>query len=645
MKHVIIGTAGHIDHGKSALTRALVGDREGSRGIDRLKEEQKRGITIELGFAECILPNGQSASIVDVPGHEKLIKHMLMGAGGMDLVLLVVAADEGFMPQTKEHLEILGLLGLKHGIVVLTKTDLVDAEWIEVVKEDLTEHLKGSFLENAPVMPVSSATGEGIEALRNRIQEMVEQLDDHTADKPFRLPVDRVFTVRGFGTVVTGTAVDGELSQGESVMIYPQEKLCKVREMQHHEVKQEHVSPGMRVALNLGNIDKKELMRGCTVAAPGSMQLTNRIAVRLQMTRDAAFSLKNASRVHFYQGTQELIGKLRLLDANILGPGESGYALIMFTEMLTARNLDKFIIRFFSPMVTVGGGQILDMQSPRLRRADEEVVRRLDRLAGLPEERIGQLVLDAGSSILPEQELVTESGLAAGTVRKALRQLCDRGEICPMADGYVAAASLNEVWSKTEEALRAFHRDEPLAEGMNLGELREKVFPAGSRGADVILDAFVQQGKLRRSGGAAALAEFSSAFSNELRQAHDRLEGIYLRAGLDPLGSQEAAEAFGENTKQFRQLTQRMLQDGTLIALDPATLVHKNAYRSALEMLAEIFREKGEVVLGDYRTRLGVSRKSALLYLDSFDAKRITRKMGDKRVVLKLPEGIGETRL
>ncbi|MBQ1403049.1 MAG: selenocysteine-specific translation elongation factor [Oscillospiraceae bacterium] len=637
MKHIVIGTAGHIDHGKSCLTTALTEDSASRRHIDRLKEERQRGITIELGFAEFVLPNGQIASIVDVPGHEKLIKHMLMGAAGMDMVLLVIAADEGVMPQTKEHLEILSLLGLKHGIVVLTKMDLVDEEWLEMVKEDVSEQLQGSFLENAPIMPVSSYTGQGIPELKNKILEMVKSLEEHTSDKPFRLPVDRVFSIKGFGTIVTGTLMDGDLSVGENVMIYPQQLESKVREIQHHEVKQEKVSPGMRTAVNLSGIDKNDLTRGCTVAKPGSMWLSTRIAVKIRMTADAPFSIKNASRVHFYQGTQELVGKLRLLDANVLNPGEEGYALVMFNETLTARNLDKFIIRFFSPMVTIGGGQILDMESPRLKRNDPAVLDRLNRLAGDPLDRILQLVEDAGYTLVQEKTLATESGLSGRAVHRALAELLNSEKILTISNGYVTRNCLDRVWLEIEQLLRSFHEEQSLAEGMHLGELRERVFPASTKSADAFFDYFEEQEKLRRSGSFAALAEFQSAFSPEQVAMQEKLEALYRDMGIEPLTNAEVAEQFDRKPKLFRQVQARMLQDGILMALNPNITVSTEAYQTAYDKLMEMFSKSDAITLAEYRTELGVSRKFALFFLDYFDAQKITKMVGDKRVLVRKP--------
>ena len=618
MKHIVIGTAGHIDHGKSCLTTALTEDSASRRHIDRLKEERQRGITIELGFAEFVLPNGQIASIVDVPGHEKLIKHMLMGAAGMDMVLLVIAADEGVMPQTKEHLEILSLLGLKHGIVVLTKMDLVDEEWLEMVKEDVSEQLQGSFLENAPIMPVSSYTGQGIPELKNKILEMVKSLEEHTSDKPFRLPVDRVFSIKGFGTIVTGTLMDGDLSVGENVMIYPQQLESKVREIQHQ-------------CLAFGDGVHYEK------AKPGSMWLSTRIAVKIRMTADAPFSIKNASRVHFYQGTQELVGKLRLLDANVLNPGEEGYALVMFNETLTARNLDKFIIRFFSPMVTIGGGQILDMESPRLKRNDPAVLDRLNRLAGDPLDRILQLVEDAGYTLVQEKTLATESGLSGRAVHRALAELLNSEKILTISNGYVTRNCLDRVWLEIEQLLRSFHEEQSLAEGMHLGELRERVFPASTKSADAFFDYFEEQEKLRRSGSFAALAEFQSAFSPEQVAMQEKLEALYRDMGIEPLTNAEVAEQFDRKPKLFRQVQARMLQDGILMALNPNITVSTEAYQTAYDKLMEMFSKSDAITLAEYRTELGVSRKFALFFLDYFDAQKITKMVGDKRVLVRKP--------
>ena len=638
MKHIVIGTAGHIDHGKSCLTNALTEASADRRHIDRLKEERQRGITIELGFAEFILPNGQIASIVDVPGHEKLIRQMLMGAAGMDMVLLVVAADEGVMPQTKEHLEILSLLGLKHGIVVLTKIDLVDEEWIEMVKEDLTEQLQGSFLENAPIMPVSAYSGQGIPELKDKILEIVKGIEEHSSDKPFRLPVDRVFSIKGFGTIVTGTLMDGDLAVGENVTIYPQGLQSKVREIQHHEVKQERVSPGMRTAVNLTGIDKNDIARGCTVAKPGSMWLSNRIAVRLQLTADSPFSVKNASRVHFYQGTQELVGKVRLLDANILNPGEEGYALIMFAEPLTARNLDTFIIRFFSPMVTIGGGQILDMDSPRLKRNDPKVLDRLNRLAGEPLDRILQLVEDAGYGLVQEKTLANESGLSGKAVHRALNELLKAEKILVISNGYVTRNCLDRVWLEIEQLLRNFHEEQSLAEGMHLGELRERVFPASPKAADAFFDYFEEQEKLRRSGSFAALAEFQSAFSPEQVAMQEELEKLYTEMGIEPLTNAEVAAQFEKKPKLFKQVQARMLQDGILMTLNPNVTVSTKAYQKAYDKLMEMFSNSDRITLAEYRTELGVSRKFALFFLDYFDAQKITKMVGDSRILVQKPK-------
>lgn len=633
MKHLVIGTAGHVDHGKTCLTKALTGV-----DTDRLKEEHKRGITIEIGFAQLTLPNGQSASIVDVPGHEKLIRNMLVGATGIDVVLLVVAADEGFMPQTREHLDILSLLDVKNGIIVLTKSDMADSEWLEAVMEDTRENVKGSFLENAPMIPVSAYTGAGIDELKNAIVTMVEASPARTGDRPFRLPVDRAFSIKGFGTVVTGTLVDGSIHTGDTVMIYPEGRQARVRELQNHDTKQSEVEAGMRVAINLSGVDRKELSRGCTVAAPGSMLLSRQIAVRLQMTKDSPYRVKNSSTLHFYEGTQERVCKVRLLGAGELGPGESDYAVLSFKEAVTARNFDRFIIRFFSPMTTVGGGVILDMRTKRLKRDDPETLARLRRLDSDTDERIWQMVDDAGFGLIREEELISVSGLAASGVKASLTRLAETGEMVCIRDGYLTKRTLDALWARTEELLRSYHEQQSLTEGLHLGELREKLFSSAPKAADAILDYFAQQGKLCLNGSSASLTGFQSAFTPEQEQLCGELAQYYLDCGFEAPLNTEAAERFGDRAKLYRQVASRMLRDGTLTALNAQYTVHSEYCRKALDTFLEMFADSDTASLGDFRTRIGVSRKYAQQFLDYFDGRRISKLVGDSRVLLK-PKG------
>lgn len=630
MKHLVIGTAGHVDHGKTCLTKALTGV-----DTDRLKEEQKRGITIEIGFAQLTLPNGQQASIVDVPGHEKFVKNMLIGATGIDVVLLVVAADEGFMPQTQEHLDILTLLNLKNGIIVLTKADMVDEDWLEVVKEDSRERVKGTFLENAPIVTVSAYTGMGIEELKNQIVSLVEHTEPRKSDRPFRLPVDRAFSIKGFGTVITGTLVDGTIQTGDTVMIYPQQKLARVRELQNHDQSQEEVEAGMRVAVNLSGVDRQELSRGCTIAEPDSMQLSQQIAVHLQVTPDAPFSIKNSSKLHFHLGTQETVCKVRLLDADVLEPGQSGYAVLMFQEEIVARNLDRFIVRFFSPMTTVGGGIVLDMESERLRRKDEAVLERLKRLNGSPDLRIQQMVMDAGTSLTNENALLKCSGLRSSVVHEVIQRHLEEGTVLQIENGLIAVETMDEIWKRAEAILSKFHKENSLQDGLPLGELREKLFASSSKTMDSILNYFVATKKLRLHGSYAALATFKCAFSPEQRHMQENLDKLYMEAGFEAPLTTDVSAQFPNRQKPFNQVLLKMQKEGTLIPLTPQTFAHKVMCQKALDEFVGMFKESDQVTLAEFRTQIGVSRKFAQMYLDYFDKLKISKMVGDHRILLK----------
>ena len=351
MKNIIIGTAGHVDHGKTALIKALTGIE-----TDRIKEEKKRGITIELGFAYLDLPDGEKAGIIDVPGHEKFVKNMLAGAGGIDLALLVIAADEGFMPQTREHLGILSLLNIPEGIIVITKKDMVDEDWLEIVCDDIRNEVKGTFLENAQMIPVSSYTGEGIEELKQAIFQLIDQKTQiKNLDVPFRIPIDRIFSVEGFGTVITGTLIEGKMKVGDPVTIYPSRIESRIRNLQVHSHDVEEAYAGQRVAVNLAGLKKSDLNKGDVVAVPDSMHTTMMIDIKLTILKDCEREILNATRLHLYHGARDVLCKVVLLDRDSISAGESCYAQLRLEEEIAVKTGDRFVLRFYSPLETIGG--------------------------------------------------------------------------------------------------------------------------------------------------------------------------------------------------------------------------------------------------------------------------------------------------
>ena len=632
MKHIIIGTAGHVDHGKTCLTRALTGV-----DTDRLKEEQKRGITIEIGFARLTLPNGQTASIIDVPGHEKFIRNMLVGAAGMDVVLMVIAADEGFMPQTREHLGILSLLGVQNGIIVITKADMVEEEWLEAIEEEAREDVQGTFLENAPMIAVSSYTGQGLEELKALIVKLVEGAEQRNQDRPFRLPVDRVFSVDGFGTVVTGTLLEGSMSLGDEVSLYPAEKKARVRGLQNHDVPEQRVEAGMRVAVNLSGVDKAEVHRGDTLAKPGSMTLSRQMDVQLVMLRDAPYPIKNDTQLHFHHGSRELVCKCVVLGKDTLEAGETGYAQLRFAEPVAVKNGDPFVVRFFSPTVTVGGGRILNADPGRHKRNDPKVLEGLAaRASGSADKQVIQALGEAGVSMPKRSELAKAAGLTEGELAECLERLLEEGRAVELGGRFLSHDAIEGLWDKTVQLLSGYHKAQPLQPGMNRGEFRGKLLPKASPAAvDDLCAYFAEHRGLRMEGPTIALPDFQVVWNSFYTGLRDQILPLYAKQGFTTENLDDIAASFGKKEEGARQVIQRLVYDGELFSLTPQILVDKAHYEQALDALYGLFDQGPELALAAFRDALGISRKYALAFLEYWDSTGLTKKTGDVRQLLK----------
>ena len=627
MKNIIIGTAGHVDHGKTALIKALTGIE-----TDRIKEEKKRGITIELGFAYLDLPDGEKAGIIDVPGHEKFVKNMLAGAGGIDLALLVVAADEGFMPQTREHLGILSLLNISEGIIVITKKDMVDDDWLEVVCEDVRSEVKGTFLENAQIIPVSSYTGEGIEQLKTAIFELIDQNTQiKNLDIPFRIPVDRIFSVEGFGTVITGTLIEGRMKIGDPVTIYPSRIESRVRNLQVHSHDVTEAYAGQRVAVNLAGLKKTDLNKGDVVAVPNSMHTTMMIDIKLNILRDCEREILNGTRLHLYHGARDVLCKVILLDRDSISAGESCYAQLRLEEEIAVKTGDRFVLRFYSPLETIGGGVILDSNPFKHKRNDPAVLESLHiKESGSDKEKISAALHDYSSRFETLDFLQVQTAIPKEQFDQQIQKLLKDKTAFRVSDSIVIHSDyLTHLKDTAVRLLSAYHQENPLRDGMKKDEFRSKFLHFDDIAViDKITDSLVNRKFLKYVNGCVALANFEVQKDDNLEE----IEAAFREGGFSPESPDQIATRFPK-VKNYRQVVESLVNTGRLVRVEDKILLHVDYYEKALSMAKEHIAQNGQITLAEMRDLMGASRKFAVAVLEYWDRRNITKKVGDARVL------------
>lgn len=619
MKNIIIGTAGHIDHGKTALVRALTGI-----DTDRLKEEKQRGISIDLGFAHLQLSSTIRLGLVDVPGHERFIKNMLAGVSGIDAVLFVIASDESIKPQTREHFDICMLLGVRKGIVVLTKSDLTEGDLLELARLEAAEFVRGSFLEDAPIVAVSAATGAGLDELRAEMAKLAATIAEKDSSQYFRLPVDRAFAMRGFGTVVTGTLVSGSVHVDQEIELHPARKRVRVRGIQVHGAAVQQATAGQRTALNLAGVDLTDLARGMTLAEAGRFETTTRIDCALQLLPSAK-PLKHRSPVHLHAGTAEVEAEVRRLSGtDPIAPGSREYVRLVLSEPLLLLPGDRFIIRKFSPVITIGGGVVLDIAPPR--RAP---LKRLETLETAPlADRIALLARESryGMSMA---ELVTRTGLMESDLHKA----ASAATLVVLDTPHFWLLDPNWV-SKTLEALhehlKQFHRQNPLLAGVSKEELRSKFLPGAP---PWLMDALLVRTKtLAADGETVRLSSHKLALKQDEAEATAKIENAFRSAGLATPAVHEVLAKSGVDPARARTLLQLMLRDKRLVRVSDELVFHASAMKSLRDLLAQ---KKGlQFAVPEFKDWTGISRKYAIPLLEYLDRERITRREGDSRIVL-----------
>jgi selenocysteine-specific elongation factor len=638
MKYVIVGTAGHIDHGKSALVKALTGT-----DPDRWEEEKRRGITIDLGFAHLDLADDLRAGFVDVPGHERFVRNMLAGVGGIDLVLLVIAADESIKPQTREHFDICRLLELRKGMVVVTKADLVEKEILDLVRMEVQEFVAGSFLEGAPIVAVSARTGEGLEALRAELLRLAREAVAKPVDSLFRLPIDRAFVMKGFGAVVTGTLISGQIGKEEEVEVFPLGRRVRVRGIQVHNQDAERAVAGQRTALNLAGIEARELARGMTLAPPGLFQSTTRLDVAISLLASAR-PLKNRSRVHFHSWSSEMVAEVVLLGGKELRPGERAYAQLRLTEPGLFLPGDRFIVRQFSPVVTIGGGVILDNDPPAHRADDEsareflvtmeagEAAARLERLA----ERAGEISLST---------LVARTGWQPGEVLKLAKQLemDGRGRLLGQpASLLVHAEQLRTLEQRLLEQLDSFHATNPLVAGMTKEDLRgrlarresgEVVLPSALL-FNATLQSLAAEGKVLLEGETVRRAGRGIELSPEESAAKEQISRAFETAGLAVPSAAEVLGGLPIDRVRAEKILRILMKEKVLVKVTEGLIFHRAALERLRELVARRKQQSSRLNVAVFKELTGLTRKYAIPLLEYLDRERVTRRQGDERIIL-----------
>ena len=624
MRHIILGTAGHIDHGKSSLVKALTGI-----DPDRLKEEKERGITIDIGFADLVFSESDlTVGIVDVPGHEKLIRNMLAGAGGIDMVLLVIAADEGIMPQSREHLAICDMLKIKSGLIAITKTDLVEKGWVELVRDEIREFVKGTFLENSQIIPVSARTGENLDMLKKEIEDIALHVAPKNTGGLFRLPIDRVFSLKGFGTVVTGTAISGNVSLDDPLEILPANIKAKVRGLHSHGSAIRTAYAGQRVAVNLQGVEKESLKRGDVAVAPASFAETKNLDAFLELLPDTPV-LRNKSLVHFYAGTAETVARLILYEKEELKPKDVCYCQLRLQDPVVAVAGDRYIIRRFSPLETLGGGEILDTSPPRRRRT--EGIHDLEILhTGSLEQKISLKIEKSGPHGISLNTIKGWTNIDMKTLDDILKKLAKAGDIILFENLLIHSKSFLSLQSEILGLLTAFHKKNPLKPGMSKEEIRTQL-RIDARFFNFILaglsGVLVEKDLVRQR-------EFKAALSGREEEFKVKILELLEKGRFQPPLKEEISASLKIEQKRLTDILSLMSKEGKVVRVSESVYMPVGVYNDMISLLLAFFEKRAEMTVAEFRDLLSTTRKYALPFLEFLDSQKVTLRAGDVRKLL-----------
>ncbi|MBW2569669.1 MAG: selenocysteine-specific translation elongation factor [Deltaproteobacteria bacterium] len=631
MKQIIFGTAGHVDHGKTALIRAVTGI-----NTDRLKEEKLRGITIELGFASMNLPSGRHLGIVDVPGHEKFVKHMVAGATGIDIVAMVIAADEGVMPQTREHMEICSLLGIKHGFVVLTKTDMVDEEWLELVQDDVKEFLKDTFLENSPIIPVSSVTGSGIPEFIKTLDEISATIPERPLTGLFRLPVDRVFSMKGFGTVITGTLISGSIHTGDIIMVYPSGITSKIRGIQVHNETVSMAEAGMRTAVNFQGLDKTAVNRGDVLSTPGDLNPSYMLDVSFHLLDNNKKPVKTRTRIRFHSGTSEVLGILVLLDKDELSPGKTTVAQLRLDSPVSVVKDDRFVIRSYSPVHTIGGGHILNPIPQKHKGFKPELVKGLQAIDdSKPEEIIDYHVNESGYLGVSFSDLKIMTNLSEKQLNNAMQGLMSKKTIvCFDKDSrfYIHNNNLEKLKKESCNYLDNYHKSNPLKAGMPKEELKSKFSSfLNSKLFHLMLSQLINNKEIIQEEDSVHLSSHTVSLEADQSVIRKKIIDAYAKSKLTPPYFKELSKTLDIDATRAKDVLMLLVEEGLILKIKEDLYFYAEAVNDLKSRLVDYLKLNKEITTPQFKDMASVSRKFLIPLIEYFDSTNVTLRVGDSR--------------